>query len=374
MTGAAHAYVLGFESGNRRVSGVQQLESAYPKATLPMVSIIFDPWGDDAKQEMSSLSTTLGANRIYHLTLSPNPYTAEQVANGMFDSQYLWFFQQIKKQDLKVVFRTMHEFNGGRYMRSSDPDNFKKARIRVRNLSRQAGLDQHNILFSLSQNARDLPRDFSKQYEAYTFCYPSVAAKLGCHTAEQYYPGDQYVDLMGFTFYNRGKGNANRRRQTPDEIVNAGPRNVVSRLETHGKPLFIDEVGTTAVRYTGSYNQATSRAVYQTDYTRKNLRLDQLKDFLNKNPAIVGAIYFNIDRTNGLADRMQGECDRSAIDVFHNKIYYNIRHLVDAAEPVEDSQLFHMFQQVALTVNKKEIRINDNDMQIGRVVKKIGDV
>lgn len=94
---------------------------------------------------------------MYHLTISPNQFSAEQVANGAFDEQYLTFFALIKELDLKVIFRTMHEMNGGRYPRSSNPESFKKARIHVRELSRRVDLDQSNILFDMSINARDLP-------------------------------------------------------------------------------------------------------------------------------------------------------------------------------------------------------------------------
>jgi len=63
----------------------------------------------------------------------------------------------IKDLNLKVVFRTMHEMNGGRYSWSNDPENFKNARIRIRNISREEGLDQKNILFDFSVNHWDMP-------------------------------------------------------------------------------------------------------------------------------------------------------------------------------------------------------------------------
>lgn len=51
----------------------------------------------------------------------------------------------------------MHEMNGGRYPRSSNPTTFKEAWIHVWNLSREVGLTKSNILFDMSVNARDLP-------------------------------------------------------------------------------------------------------------------------------------------------------------------------------------------------------------------------
>ena len=64
----------------------------------------------------------------------------------------------------------MHEMNGGRYPRSNDPDNFKKAWKRVRDLSREAGLDAKNIQFDFSLNIHDMPA--LRGYE------PSQNAKL----------------------------------------------------------------------------------------------------------------------------------------------------------------------------------------------------
>jgi hypothetical protein len=60
---------------------------------------------------MDSLNKELGEKRIYHITLSPNMYSAAEVASGVFDKQYTAFFESIKRNNLKVVFRTMHEMN-----------------------------------------------------------------------------------------------------------------------------------------------------------------------------------------------------------------------------------------------------------------------
>jgi hypothetical protein len=40
-----------------------------------------------------------------------------------------------------------------------------------------------------------------------------------CPRFEDYYPGDEYVDLVGFTFYNRGKASSNRLWLSPSEIL-----------------------------------------------------------------------------------------------------------------------------------------------------------
>jgi len=197
LSSKTNAYLLGFKSRDNTISNIQQIEEEYA-IHLPIVSFIFDPYGDTVVSTMQQLPSTLGLDRIYHISLSPNSFTAQQVADGLFDTQYKQFFALVKSGDLRVIFRTMHEFNGGRYPRSSNPTTFKKARIHVRNLSRQAGLTQQNILFDLSLNARDLPAKNGKPSQTATFiqCTQAAKAKLKCPTFEDYYPGDKYVDLM----------------------------------------------------------------------------------------------------------------------------------------------------------------------------------
>ncbi|MDO4713662.1 MAG: glycosyl hydrolase [bacterium] len=108
------------------------------------------------------------------------------------------FFESIKNLDLKVIFRTMHEMNGGWYPWSSNPEAFQEAWRHIWRLSRAVGLDQSHILFDFSVNAWDLPaKDRNpSQTTVYEHCYPKVKDKLGCPSFEDYYPGDAYVDLV----------------------------------------------------------------------------------------------------------------------------------------------------------------------------------
>lgn len=346
LSSKADAYLLGFKSRDNSISNIQQIEEQY-SIRLPIVSFIFDPYGAHVISTIKKLPTTLWLDRLYHISLSPNSYTAQQVADGLFDKQYKEFFALIKSGDVKVIFRTMHEFNGWRYPRSSNPTTFKKARIHVRNLSRKAGLTQQDILFDFSLNARDLPAKNGKPSQTATFiqCTQSAKAKLKCPTFEDYYPGDKYVDLMWVTFYNRWKGNSNRRRGTPRDIVNAKWRNTLDRMKTFNKPIFIDEVGTTAVNYAWPYSFQKSLEVYKTTYDLKNTRLLQLRDFLKSEPKILWANYFNVDLTNGLQNRTLGELDRSVIDLSSNKFYEWIMSVINSGEKIEKnaSNLLNLF-------------------------------
>ena len=93
------------------------------------------------------------------------------------------------------------------------------------------------------------------------------------------------------------------------------------------KPIIIDEVWTTAVRYDWNYNFLKSKKTYDKEYSKKNERLHQLNEFIKTNPEILWMIYFNTDYTNWLTKRIPWEADRSIINLKNDKIYYWIYEL-----------------------------------------------
>jgi hypothetical protein len=104
------SYFLGLKSRDNTIENIQRTEKTI-KHKLPIVSFIFDPWNENAINTLSRLPSTLGLQKIYHITVSPS-FTAKGVADGLADEMYLSFFKLIKDLHLKVVFRTMHEMNG----------------------------------------------------------------------------------------------------------------------------------------------------------------------------------------------------------------------------------------------------------------------
>ncbi|MEI6426075.1 MAG: glycosyl hydrolase [Candidatus Absconditabacteria bacterium] len=344
--------MIGFKSADNTVENIQTIESTY-NVNLPIVSFIFDPWSPDILDTINKLPSTLGDQRIYHITLSPNDLSAQQVLDGAFDSEYTQFFKAIKKNNLKVVFRTMHEMNGGRYPRSSNPSAFKKAWIHVWNMSRKVGLGTGNIQFDFSVNHRDMPtKETPKQTAKLIQCQPSAKIKLNCFTFEDYYPGDTYVDIVGFTFYNRGKATSSRLWLTPQQIVNEKGRNTLDRVKKFKKPIMIDEVGTTAVRYETAFDFSYSRQIYNKEYANKNTRINQLQTLLKNEPSIIGAVYFNVDYTNGLDMRLVGEADRSVINPEKNKVYNAIFDLIKNGENIQKrSTVANMFGLGGLSLN-----------------------
>lgn len=316
------AYMLGLKSWDNSIRNIQRVEETL-KTDLPVVSFIFHTWDEYAYKTVADIPYELGTNKIYHITVAPDHFTAQEVADWRADAIYTNFFELVRDMRIKVVFRTMHEMNGWRYPRSSNPEAYKKARVRVRDLSRKAWLTTNEILFDMSVNARDMPTKDARPNQASVlqYCYPSQKTKLNCPTFEDYYPWDKYVDILGFTFYNRGKGNTNRLWQSPYEIINNVNWKTLDRLKTFGKPLFIDEVGTTAVWYDGAYNQQKSIEVFQAETARKDAWLDSLRYFLQNEPDIIWTIYFNVDLTYWLTNWMVWEADRSIFDPATGKMY-----------------------------------------------------
>lgn len=361
LSSKSEAYLFWMKSWDNSIENIQQIQTEYD-LDISMISFIFDPRGPHVENMMNRFNEELWADKIYHISLSPNMFSAKEVYEGSFDEQYRQFFQDVKKNNLRVVFRTMHEMNGGRYPRSSDPYRFKKAWIHVRELSREEWLGQSNILFDMSVNARDLPAKWGVPSQTATFiqCTPSAKAKLKCPTFEDYYPGDKYVDLMGVTFYNRGKWNSNRRRGTPDMIVNNAARKTLDRLKKLPKPIFVDEVGTTAVNYEWAYDFNKSREVYENNKELKNARLLQLREFLLRESRIVGAIYFNVDLTNGLRRWTLGELDRSVIDFANNKFYDKILDIYESWNSDYSKALYYLFNVQRVTLNERTHLVKAN--------------
>lgn len=134
----------------------------------------------------------------------------------------------------------------------------------------------------------------------------------------------------------------------------------MDRLKNFDKPIFVDEVGTTAVNYTGAYNFNKSLEVYENNKSLKNAWLLQLRDFLLRETRIAGAIYFNVDLTNGLKNRTLGELDRSVIDFASNKFYDKILDIYNAGKPNETNILYYLFNIKRVTLNNKTIFVQSD--------------
>ena len=254
------SYYFWLKSADNTPQNIQNIEGKL-NVKLPIISFIFDPREEnDVLNSIDKIVENLWTDRIYHFTISPNNFSAEDVVLWKFDTQYSAFFKKIKEKNLHVIFRTMHEMNWWWYPRSSNPEKFKAARIHVRTLSRLAWLNEENIAFDFSINHWDMPTKWTPSQSApLTKC---TQLKKDCYHFEDYYPGDEFVDVIWFTFYNRWKAMDNRQRLSPIQILYDKNRKTYERIKAFNKPIIIDEVATTSVRYKENYDFEKSRIEY----------------------------------------------------------------------------------------------------------------
>ena len=350
------SYYFWLKSFDNSVENIQTIEQNL-NIELPVVSFIFDPRDEnDVLNSIDKIVEKLWSDRIYHLTISPDNFSAEDVVLWKFDKQYTAFFNKVKEKNLHVIFRTMHEMNWWWYPRSSNPEKFKAARIHVRTLSRVVWLNEENIAFDFSINHRDMPTKWTPSQSApLTKC---ILWKKDCYHFEDYYPGDEFVDVIWFTFYNRWKAIDNRQWLSPIQILYDKNRKTYERIKAFNKPIIIDEVATTSVRYQWTYDFEKSKNEYLNDDERKDYRLHQLREFLVEHPEIVVVSYFNTDYTHWLNFKITWEADWAIVNMEDNKVYGWFRDLELFGEKDLNNILTTLFHSQKITIDWVEVFVS----------------
>ena len=81
----------------------EQLQIESGLATkFQMISLIYDNYDRYTAAHIAKLVQNLGTGRIYAITISPFGYSAQQVADGQYDTQYREFFSQIQKHKIEL--------------------------------------------------------------------------------------------------------------------------------------------------------------------------------------------------------------------------------------------------------------------------------
>jgi len=139
------------------------------------------------------------------------------IAAGKKDAYIRAFAESIAKSGLKVYVRFGHEMNGDWYPWSRDPANYVAAWRRMVDIFREAGADNARFVFSVN---------------------PSLFEPLATWeaTVRRYWPGDEYVDLLGSTMINFG----GKKEYTVGEFVERFER----ARQLFGKKLIITEMNT----------------------------------------------------------------------------------------------------------------------------------
>jgi hypothetical protein len=130
---------------------------------------------------------------------------------------------------------------------------------------------------------------------------------------EDYYPWDQYIDMIGVTLYNRGRSREASRSVWKSPMTLLSESWLITRLSQRNKPISIDELWTTAVNYTWAWSQDKANNTFLTDTDTKNSRLRQRREVFVQYPQIVSVMYFNLDATAGTTRQVLGQADRNII-------------------------------------------------------------
>jgi mannan endo-1,4-beta-mannosidase len=145
-------------------------------------------------------------------------YNNAAIAAGDHDSYIRDFARSVAAADLNVYIRYAHEMNGDWYPWSRDPDNYVRAWRRVVDIFRSVGATNARFVFSPNPSLY-------------------LAPERWVEVTEAYWPGEDYVDLIGPTVVRfAGEGN-------DYSVVDFAERLALMR-DTFGLDLVISELNT----------------------------------------------------------------------------------------------------------------------------------
>lgn len=339
---------------------------------IPVISIIYDDFNKWEALKLAKTFKTLGNSRVYHISINPFWHNLKELIDDKnhagWELKYRNLFKIIKKYNVKVIFRSLHEMNWWWYSRASDPYRFPIFWKMVWNWSREEWLDKSSILFDFSINSQDLPAiewaDVNQSTPVIT-CSQANKAKTGCYTFEDYYPGDEFVDLLWVTIYNwwswaRPESWATWR--DPVTVINEPWYWTFDRMKKYNKPIFIDEAGTTSINEIWFDNNRNIKQYNDNHYwvignpakwtPIKNEWIGKLEDlYLDKQ--VLGWIYFNADVTYWFTDRSKiWELDWAAIDPDKLFAYPSLITLLNDPRMLRNPTLY-------FDVNKTELEWKD---------------
>jgi len=252
-TSAATGTLLGIYYGNQgwAISDVKNMEAWQGKkyAVLNM----FTDWCNQTK-EMDNLfnlqlnyiwnnkNVPMITWQLYLSGTTPNDVEV-QAAAGTYDAYLNTWSSRLKtwvsgpdgvygtSDDRRAYIRLGHEMNGNWYPWSAavggnSPNDYINMWRHVRTIFNGKGLDATRVQWVWNVNTTD----------------------VGGFTAEQYYPGDAYVDWVGIDGYNWGASQTWSTWQTPAQVFD----NMLARLRAlTTKPLLIGETASTTSTTSG---------------------------------------------------------------------------------------------------------------------------
>lgn len=331
---------------------VPKIENKF-NTKVPLVSIIYDDFSEWEAFKLAKTFKTLWNDRVYHISINPFGYNLKDLIDNpkhmWWERKYRALFRLIKKYDVKVIFRSLHEMNWWWYSRSSDPYRFPIFWKMMWNWSREEWLDRSNILFDFSINSQDLPAvewSVPSQTTPVMTCNQTLKKTTWCLTFEDYYPWDEYVDILWVTIYNWWTGARKEdwaKWRDPFTVINEPWYRTFDRMKKLWKPIFIDEAWSTSIKVDGPYDELKLIDLYKQSHYREDSTTatgTKVKnDWINKlpelytDPQVMWWAYFNADVTYWLNDRRQvGELDWMAIDPNKNFAYPAVLDILNSSK------------------------------------------
>ena len=196
--------------------------------------------------------------------------SAFDIASGSLDSQlHAWakaYAAYAKDGERTAFIAPLQEMNGYWVSYGLNPTNFKLAYKRIQEIFAQEGVPGESVKWVFAPNGWSHPQDAP---------------------FEDYYPGNNRVDVVSFSGYNFGfaPGMRGAEWQPPDEVF----REYILRFQKLAptKPLFIAQTGTTPYYYDGISNDA------------KNEWIREAYDYLANFNNVRAIIYFNLINDQG---------------------------------------------------------------------------
>jgi beta-mannanase len=260
---ASGAALLGVYYGNQgwKMDQVRALESWQGKRHA--VVNMFTNWCNQAKtmdnlfkQQLPNIWNNKNVPMItwepYLCNSASTPANVEaQAANGAYDAYLNAWADRLKTflsgadgafgtaDDRRVYIRLGHEMNGdwypwGAHMGANSPADYARMWQRTVGIFLGKNMTATHVQWVWTVNNDD----------------------VGAFQAEQFYPGDAYVDWVAIDGYNWGESQTWSNWETPDEVYG----NMIGRLRAlTAKPLALTETGTTSSTLSGISTAAKSQ-------------------------------------------------------------------------------------------------------------------
>ena len=254
------------------------------------IGITFNPSGNVPNE----LNAAWNAGFVPFLNLMPSDAwegasvgcsTAAEIASGACDTEltaWAGYFKAWAGSSKWAYIAPMPEMNGGSWVTyGSDGPTFIQAFIKIHTAFENAGVPDNAVRWVFAPNG----------WNEYAYSWKQF---------ENYYPGDNYVDVVSFSSYNFGGCNTDPLYRSWDTFEE-GYKPYLDRMRAMApsKPIFISQIGTVNVADSDDPDLNQTRSAWISDTFSK----------LANYPAVRAMIYFNKAKSGEFAS---GPCAPTA--------------------------------------------------------------